>query len=260
MRFARSSDLIIMAAFTVIAVIVALLRIDSPALRLLFALPLVFLFPGYALVSALYARRRLSETARFTFAGALSVAIVALGGLVLHFTGWQLSQNSWLLLLSAVTLAAAAVAFARRRYSAGAPGRFAFTIGSSQLLLLGVAAVLFFIALGVARESAVQHNAPEFTQFWILPSVDQENEAAQSTIELGIRNEETRAMSYQLVARLGNEVLGVWDPVELSAGEQWTTSITIPSTLTAVSALTAQLYSHDQPDQVYRSVSLALPR
>ena len=109
MRLANASDLLMMAAFTTAAVIVALLGIDSPAVRLLFALPLVFLFPGYALVSALYARRRLSETARFTFAIALSIAITALGGLVLHFTGWQLSPNAWLLLLSAVTLAASAL-------------------------------------------------------------------------------------------------------------------------------------------------------
>jgi uncharacterized membrane protein len=254
MRFRNAPDLILIALWTITAVFVGLIGIENTIIRLVFTLPLVFFFPGYAIVSALYSRRRLSDTARFLFSSALSISITALGGLVLHFASVKLTPDSWLLLLSFVTLAATVLAFARRGRRT-VPVGFSVGLGLSQLLLLGLALVFFVVALGIAREGALQQDIPHFTQLWILPPQDE----AQPAIEVGIRNQESRTVSYRLVANYGADVLGVWEQIELAAGEQWLTSIAVPPVLNSNEPIVANLYRLEEPDEVYRSVLLRLP-
>lgn len=255
MRYRNSPDLILIALWTAVAVFVGLIGVENTLIRLIFALPLVFFFPGYSVVSALYSRRRLSDTARFLFAGALSIALTALGGLALHAVGIRLAPASWLLFLSLITLAAAVVASVRRGRR-DASVHAGIGLGFSQFLLLGLAVVLFGLAFGVAREGALQQDIPHFTQLWILPS----EQETQTTVELGIRNEESRKVTYRLVASRGDELLGVWEPIELAAGEEWLTSITVPQTFISAEPIVANLYRLDEPDVVYRSVSLRLTR
>jgi hypothetical protein len=61
------------------------------------------------------------------------------------------------------------------------------------------------------------------------------------------------------VANYGADVLGVWEQIELAAGEQWLTSIAVPPVLNSNEPIVANLYRLEEPDEVYRSVLLRLP-
>ncbi|HKT22641.1 MAG TPA: DUF1616 domain-containing protein, partial [Nitrososphaerales archaeon] len=54
--------------------------------RYVFGSALVFFFPGYALIEALYPKRELDELTRFALSIGLSLAVVPLTGLVLNYT------------------------------------------------------------------------------------------------------------------------------------------------------------------------------
>src|SRR3954454_24445758 len=95
-----------------IALFVAL---GGGAVRVLVALPFALVLPGLALTLALFPAGALDGAERLLFSLGLSLAVTALGGLVLHLTPWGLRPASWALLLGAITLAAGVAAFLRRR-------------------------------------------------------------------------------------------------------------------------------------------------
>src|SRR3954468_21171576 len=91
------------------------LALGGGAVRVLVALPFVLVLPGLALTAALFPTGALDVAERLLFSLGLSLAITALGGLVLQLTPWGLRPASWALLLGLVTLAAGAAAFLRWR-------------------------------------------------------------------------------------------------------------------------------------------------
>src|SRR3954451_13240060 len=94
-----------------------LLLVDGihPLLRLVLALLLVVLAPGYSVMLAACPGPSIAGTERLVLSVGVSMALAVLGGLLLNWTPWGLRPESWVVLLSGVTLVAAVVAVARQR-------------------------------------------------------------------------------------------------------------------------------------------------
>ena len=76
------------------------LLIPCRLLSLLFAAPLAFFLPGYAIVAATFARRNLGWPRSCSCsASALSLAMLALGALVLNYVPGGIRASSWAILL-----------------------------------------------------------------------------------------------------------------------------------------------------------------
>jgi len=107
-------DLVLTPAYAIIAGLLVLLSVPAPVGAILLA-PLVLFAPGYALVLALEIPREYARPGRrYILAVTLSMASVALGGLVLNAL-FGLTQTSWALWLVGLTCGVSLIAAVRHR-------------------------------------------------------------------------------------------------------------------------------------------------
>ncbi len=90
MRLKLPTDLLVVNVSTLLLIIVISL-LPSDVLRIILGLPFVLFFPGYTLISALFHRKgSLSDIERVALSFGLSIAVVALIGLILNYT-WEIT-------------------------------------------------------------------------------------------------------------------------------------------------------------------------
>ena len=111
MNIRLPADLQVTAGAAVVCALVLLVPVAP--VRVTAGLPLVLVLPGYALTAALLPRRSLGRPELALCALGLSLAVAALGGLLLNVAG-HLSRPVWDILLTAVTIACCAIAGRRR--------------------------------------------------------------------------------------------------------------------------------------------------
>jgi len=242
----KSPDLVISIIVCLLALVVALSGMQN-ALRVLLTIPLAFILPGYTLVAAIYGQRTLATEIHIVFAIALSVSMIALGGLLLNFTDAGLNTTSWLIYLSVLTLVASGLALLRRqRSNSFTSPDFSLNFSWSQAAMCGMAVVLAFVAIRTARIGIDAQPRESFTELWMLPPT-------QDEVQIGIQNEEGILTSYRLVVRSGDDVLAEWNNVELKPGEQWQEQFSAAGQPN----IEASLYRTFEPDTVYRTVALS---
>jgi hypothetical protein len=254
----KAFDLVICSALAAVAMTLALLAPEIGPARALVALPLVLFIPGYAIVAAAFPSGRLGTTERMLFSLGASLALVALAGLLLHWTALGLRPAAWAVALGNITLVASLVALVRRwQQPAGdalrplALPRF----GSAGLTLaqagqLGLALLLVAGALLIARDGAIQQRATGFTQLWVLP-----DSAAQiDSVRLGVSNREPGAIGYRLLVTASGTIIGSWPQITLGPNEQWEATVALPTDQPAAVTVEAVLYRLDTPDTAYRRV------
>lgn len=258
----KNKTIDILAVITLTLVVVALTLFvpgNIVAVRI-FALPLVLVLPGYALLSALFFRQTFSITERLLYSPGISLAIVISGGLVLNVTPTGFSADSWALLLGCVTLAACIVALVRRRGQSASPSRY-FTFSHSgftfrQGVLLGLASVIVCGAIAVSIIGAEQQPYPGFTQLWILPV---QGASAKNSVLLGVKNMEHAEMTYLLEVNVDGKLVKTWPSIALKQSESWEMTLLISQTKHAGSTMVeAMLYRVDAPTKIYRHVELWL--
>jgi hypothetical protein len=145
------ADLQVTASATVVCALALLAPL--PPVRVSAGLLLVLVLPGYALTAALLPRRSLGRPELALCVLGLSLAVAALGGLLLNFAG-HLSRPSWDSLLSVVTVGCCAIA-GRRRTTDGTSSRVSGAVrnpgpsrlGLPRLALPGLALALPRLAL-----------------------------------------------------------------------------------------------------------------
>ena len=111
MNIRLPADLQVTAGAAVVCALVLLVPVAP--VRVAGGLLLVLVLPGYALTAALLPRRSLGRPELALCALGLSLAVAALGGLLLNVAG-HLSRPAWDILLTAVTIACCAIAGRRR--------------------------------------------------------------------------------------------------------------------------------------------------
>lgn len=257
---AIDKDILVVAAITVIAVALTFILPSNWIVGRVLTLPLVFLLPGYALMSALFPGREFGMVERLLFSLGLSLACVILGGLLLNLTPWGLRAGSWALLLGSITLGACMVTLLRRRRQGISPpgwlrpGRIGLNV--RQGLLLGLAVLIVCGAVAVSIIGAERQPYPGFTQLWVLP-VSGAN--SQNEVRLGVKNMESAAMEYRLVVNVDGRVVKVWPAIALNQNSTWQATLALPqSGHTGTAKVEANLYREDAPKTIYRHVLLWL--
>jgi len=241
----RYVDLLAVAGSSLLLVALVLVVPSAKPLRIIFGLPFVLFFPGYALMAALFPRREdLDPIERIALSLGLSIAIVPLIGLGLNYSPWGIRLDPILAFISLFILLAAAIAAYRRR---GIPIEEAFAIEidaqlprwsesarPDRLLAVGLAASL--IALGVTGYfvATSSGSSESFTEFYVLgpgqlaedyPSVVTLGDDAD--VFVGVINQEGEDATYQFEVRIDGDVTDELESVHLVEGGTWENKVTI---------------------------------
>jgi hypothetical protein len=254
--------LLVLLAFTLIAALVVLVDAFA-AMRVIFAVPLVLLAPGYAVTAALFPDPviRLPTVLRVNPTGTierlllslgLSLAVASLGGLLLNLTPSGLQVQSWLLLLEGVTIGASVIALLRReRHPVSEPALVLPIPSPSQLLLLTAGIAITAGAIWVSRVGAETQQYGGFTQLWILP-------AGQDMVRYGVRNMEQAREGYRLRIGVSGVARQRWQSITLAPGASWKATMRLPRSHVAPETVNIRLYRTDRPNAIYRHVRLQL--
>jgi hypothetical protein len=220
-------------------------------IRVLFAIPLVFLLPGYAIIAASFGPRQLSPVQLGVFSLGTSLATLALSGLLLNVLPGGLETITWALLLVAIVLAGCRVAAVRRSGpQPRGPRRTLTRPGAGATAMLAGAAILAIAAFVLAQTPLSATHAVGYTALWMLPGAD------ARTVEVGVDSNEQHHESYKLV--VGAEAVGrsrEFD-VELEPGEEATFRVPVlPSGARPPTEVIATLYRRAAPGSPYRRVT-----
>jgi len=252
---------------TIIIIAVILTGVGGSMLSALLGLLLVFVLPGYALVNAFFPGNDLEFAEIIALALGLSLAIAALGGLVLYWLPWKLQTHSWTVFLGSITIFASVVALLRhQRLEVRSPSfiKVKMSLSIKEGLFFVLAGIGVAIAFVLAYRGEVKQSNSDFTQLWILPS-----EEDDSTVQIGINNHATEASQYRLLVKVNNEVVDEIPSINLNSEETWVNSFTLPEGADSVIADLYRLYAPadvcngdnppdicDRNDEVYREVKL----
>jgi uncharacterized membrane protein len=246
-------DLLITALLVFDCVASILAGIDAGWVRMLVALLMLFL-PGYALRAALFPNHMLDSAEQLLISLASSVIVIILTGMVIYLIGWVMDPSTWVTSLAVITLVACGVTFLRRRSpgeEAAAPSALRLKWGQTVLVLLALA-----LALGALNLAGTPLNNPAniqgYTILWILPVVKN----APQFVHVGVISNQFTGADYRLQIMLNKKVVYVWPDIRLAPGQRWDALYTVPASTTGSSQVSAYLYKLDQPQSVYRQVSL----
>ncbi len=114
MKIRLPNGLLIIDTLTVLLVL-AILVIPSSFLRIAFGLPFLLFFPGYVLVTALFARTGgMDGIEKIALSFGMSIAVTALIGLGLNYTPWGIRLEPVLFAISAFILILSGIAMLRQ--------------------------------------------------------------------------------------------------------------------------------------------------
>jgi hypothetical protein len=244
---------------SVAAVLCALAAIVVPweIVRALVALPLALFLPGYAIAAAAFGSRSLPRAQLLVLSLGMSLATLALGGILLNVLPGGLRTVTWALLLVAVVLAACRGAALRRRRHARRRRREPLPrLPRLDWALLGVAAIVATAAFALAQKPLPAKHAIGFTALWMLPSGSPED-----AVDIGVASSEQDPGSFTLKIRVGKRGKPRITRFALDPGEERTFHLAVPSARPPGSThVTASLFKQPGPDRLYRRVSSWLPR
>jgi hypothetical protein len=262
------TEVLLAAALTLVSVGAAVAGQEVGWLRAVLVLPLVLFLPGYVLAAALFPGRGagLKVEERAVLSIGLSLALVALGGLLLNQTPWGLQADSWAALLGLFTLGAAVVAVLRPLRPASGVGtagdaegdpiplQLRAPVGVRHGLAFAGAAAILAGAVAIAHQGAqAQQAATGFTQLWLVPSAPG---AAGGALRLGVRSAEPHPATYSLRVTVDGVQTDAWPAIVLAPGQTWETTVA-PAPEGAMEALLSRA---DASQQVYRRVTLPSAR
>jgi len=249
-------DLRIVATLTLACALLApLLPVEW--LSLLFALPLAFFLPGYALVAATFARRPIERPQLLLLSLGLSLCVLALGALLLNYVPGGIGPVPWAVLLALVVLNGCRVAALRRpsaraRSSAAAKPRPRLSKTAAGLLAGALLCTTAALVLSFTTTSA-QH-AEGFTALWLLPPTPRD--APKGGARIGVNSEEQKPVSYRLQVRVGDRPGEIVRRFSLDPGETRVLKLRAPASASGKAvAVRALLFRGEKTGNAYRRVS-----
>jgi hypothetical protein len=245
----RNVDLLLVSGGAVAGVLAQTIGLPA-GLRLALGVPLLLLWPGYALTAAFFPRWVLGWAERLIFSLGLSLMSVIVGAVILNWSASGLTAAAWAVLGSALTLTGALVALWRRRHMLPEPGPLPI-LRPAHLALFVLAAVLTVGAVGLSRISVYPADVQGYTLLWLTPNTG----GSTSNIRLSIRSAELTPQSYRLVLTASGVKVAEWSDVTLSPGQIWETTAVMAERPTADTHFEARLYRNEEPGTVYRRVS-----
>jgi hypothetical protein len=244
------------------AALCALLALFLPfdALRLLVGAPLLFFLPGYAITAAAFARGRIERRHFLVLSVGLSLAVLALGALVLNHLPGGVRGGWWALLLFLVVLGACRGAALRRPRRAGPAVAWSLPrVNGAQAVAAAGGALLAVAAVVLAFVPLSATNAIGYTEISIQPL----EASAGPGVRIGVGSGERDDSSYRLVVEFGDGEGEATRQLRLAPGQKQVLELQPPDNSPAASAgagpvpVVATLYKEDspEPDQPFRQVS-----
>jgi hypothetical protein len=276
----KAHDLIIVNALAAIAVILVLVNFNPSAsltmpsdvgteslfvpftgntilsmVHIVFGLPLVLVWPGYALTTALFPSRELSFSERLLFITGLSLASVIVIGLGLNYTPWGIQANTWALSLGAVTWLGSLIAFIRRPDLVVLVQRDKtmpkLDPNLGQSLLAGLAMLIVVGTVVFAQNEAENIATKEVVQLWILPG----GATTPGSVRVGVSSSGPHINRFILTIHRDGYKIKNWPLLELAPGERWETQLVLPLDLLGSGPIEVWLYRSDAPNVIYRRVA-----
>ncbi len=270
----RNSDLLLVTGIAALYTAMALLPTPSPiysAVGLVFALPMVFFVPGYALTAMLAHRRVLDGSHRLLLSLGLSLALDIVCGFLLNLLPMGLRTLSWVLLLSGLTVLFALLVIYLRRglvpvlRQSDNPATPRVTLPRATLIsrgirgaiLCGFALTLTLSALLYAMQGVAHQPHPSFTQLWMLPPA---RVGTRCAVQVGLRSFEATTVTFNVVTTLNAAQVTAWPALVIAPNQAWQQTLSVAPVKSAQRTLVVvKLYKQSKPDTVYREVHMTLP-
>jgi uncharacterized membrane protein len=272
----KNVDLLIATLIAVINIAWTQVPYHFLLVDIVFALPLIFLLPGYTLTQVLF-RGRLSTLSpqvasdlvsrphlkvgrpiggadQLVLSLGLSLALDVLVGFALNIFPMGLQRLSWTLSLGLLTTIFTLLAVLLRR--SGGMMKVSKTpkvrISAYEGILLFAAILVVVLAIWISMLRPIQPQ-PSFTQFWMLPA----NPAGQScAVSIGLQNFESTSVAYRIVMKVNDVQTTTWSSIVLVPQGKWVRSVSVGSGAAGNQYIEAQLFRVDKPGVVYRNVHL----
>ncbi|MBN1188894.1 MAG: DUF1616 domain-containing protein [Dehalococcoidales bacterium] len=212
-------------------------------LRIILGLPLVLFFPGYTLICAIFPdKHTILRLEKIALSFGVSIAMVALVGLIISFSPWGIGLYSILVSLSVFVLVFSAVAWARQ---VRLPDKeipvirvnFKRTLFSgfnrTEKVLAIVLAVVLITAIGtITFVVTAPRTGDRFTEFYVLDTsgktVDYPSElqlGEKGEVVVGVVNHEHETMSYALEVRMEGITSAGRKEITLAGEEKWENAV-----------------------------------
>lgn len=232
MKFEFKRDLSLINLIALIEIFVATISTNDIS-RMVLGFPFLLFCPGYALVSALFIKKDdLEDIERIALSIGLSIAIVPLTGLILHFTPFGIRLYPILFSIAGLVFLFSLVARHRRR-KMGETFTFSIELRWKELpreekayrLIL----LLLIFSVGIVTvQTITTPKIEKFTEFYILDSEGSagnypENLTLGESAEviLGIRNHEAQEEEYRVDIQLEGETIETIEGIKLKHEERW---------------------------------------
>jgi len=226
----------ILLAVDILTLVLILIIVFFPnnVLRIIIGLPLVLFFPGFVLTTALFPRKSALEgIERIAVSIGVSIAVVALLGLILNYTPWGINLYSILVSMSVFIILVSIIAWLTQlrlieeeKPSLKISINAALLIGKSKLdrILTAVLVVIVLCAIvSLAYVIAMPKSGEQFTEFYVL-GVDGNATTyprdltlgQQGNVLLGIVNHEEREIAYKIEVKIDDQTLDLLGPFSLA--------------------------------------------
>ena len=245
-------DLRLIVALTLVCA-AGVLIVPLGPVRVIFAVPLALILPGYAVSAAAFGSRLPAWPERLPLTLGVSLACLALSSLVLNFAPGGIHGLSWALILVLVVILSCRVAARRRGSARHQPPSLLKVKPSPATAILGVGTLaMVAVALALAHATFDNDRAFGFTQLWIAPP-----KAPDESAQIGITSEQQQTRAYRLVVEVEGQTRPLVESFELGPSD--TRLVTIPNGSPDSSVgVEAKLYLRGRPERVYRRVSTLL--
>jgi len=244
LRTKIETDLILFNLLVLLLAIV-ILAFPSNVMRIVLGIPSVLLLPSYALVAALFPRRRsLEGIQRIAFILTMSLAVVPLIGLILNYTPWGITLESTLISLGAFILLMSVVACVRRKRlpieeRSGIRFRLSMPGWEGGIWDRALTVLLVVVVLGAGAAAGYTIANPKtgerFTDFYLQDEHGKARDFPQmvvigydAEITAGIVNREHETVSYRVVVLLDGITQTEFGLLVLDHEEVWEQVITLP--------------------------------
>jgi len=255
LRIGPISELGVVLLLSVFLVVI-IVAVPSNPLRIVLGLPFLLLFPGYAVVAALFPRKSdLGGVERLGLSLGLSIAAVPLVGLIMNYTPWGISLYSIVAGVVIFIIIASSVA-SYRRHLLPADERFSirFNMDLREWTSLrgwdrALGIVLIVLVLGAigsaAYAAATPHTGERFTEFYVLGPDGTASGYPQSvplggqaTVLLGIVNHEQEdGLEYRAEVLVDGRGIKIIGPLALDHDQRWEQEISFTPVQTGTDRL-----------------------
>lgn len=203
---------------------------ETETVRVLLGTPFLLLFPGYAVVSALYPKNDFEATERLIYGMGLSLVFIPSLGILLNWSPYGLNLTSTIVSLFSIMILFTVIS-RWRRVRVAPEERFRAELSLASFLewcsnerktAVGCAIILILVVTGGSYLGTHQHG-DQFTEFYL---VEGENlEQGSNTVTIGIANHEGKAENYAVKVLLDGRELEKIESISLKPKESWQDSV-----------------------------------